>query len=83
MLEKTEESMPLRREQRAENENYWQIELSLLASERKRKNEFKDKKELVAFATTAIKEVYFQDYKTAAYDDTNTEIDESHLDYII
>jgi len=27
--------MPLRREQRAENENYWQIELSLLATERK------------------------------------------------
>lgn len=56
--------------------------ISSLAIGRRQKNELNDKKELEALATTAIKEVYFQDYKTAAYD-SNTEIDESHLDYII
>jgi hypothetical protein len=64
-----------------ENETYWQSELNSLAIECKQKNEFNDKNELGALAT-AIKEVYFQDYK-AAYDDRHTEIDKSHFDYII
>jgi len=49
-------------------ENYWQDELSSLGIECKRKNEFNDKKDLEALAN-AIKEVYFQDFKTAYNDD--------------
>jgi hypothetical protein len=51
-------------EQQAENESYWQNELSSLGIEPKRKNELNDKEELEALAT-AVEEVYFQDYKTA------------------
>jgi hypothetical protein len=47
-----------------EDENYWKSELRSLGIECKRKNELNDKEELQALAT-AIKEVYFQDYKTA------------------
>ena len=65
----------------AESENYWEEELSTLAIECKRKNELNDEDELEALAT-AIKEVYFQDYKTA-YDDSHGEIDRSHFEYII
>jgi hypothetical protein len=65
----------------AESENYWEDELSTLAIECKRKNELNDEDELEALAT-AIKEVYFQDYKTA-YDDSHGEIDRSHFEYII
>jgi hypothetical protein len=64
-----------------ENEKYLQSELSSLGIKCKRKNEFNDKEELEALAT-AIKEVYFQDY-TTAYDDSHTEIDKLHFDYII
>lgn len=46
------------------DENYLQYELSSLGINCKRRNEFNDKDELEALAT-AIKEVYFQDYKTA------------------
>jgi len=46
------------------DENYLQNELSSLGIDCKRRNEFNDKDELEALAT-AIKEVYFQDYKTA------------------
>lgn len=46
------------------DENYLQNELSPLGIDCKRRNEFNDKGELEAVAT-AIKEVYFQDYKTA------------------
>ncbi len=45
-------------------ENYLQTELSSLGIDCKRRNEFNDKEELEALAN-AIKEVYFQDYKTA------------------
>ena len=48
-------------------ETYLQAELSSLGVECKRKNEFNDKKELEALAN-AIKEVYFQDFKTAYND---------------
>jgi hypothetical protein len=65
----------------AESENYWEDELSTLAIECKRKNELNDEDELEALAT-AIKEVYFQDYKTV-YDDSHGEIDRSHFEYII
>ena len=43
---------------------YWQNELKLLGIEPKRQNELNDKAELEALAET-IKQVYFQDYKTA------------------
>ena len=45
-------------------ENYLQSELNSLGIDCKRRNEFNDKEELEALAN-AIKEVYFQDYKTA------------------
>jgi len=66
-----------------ENEKgYWQNELSSLGIECKRSNELNDNEELATLAT-ALKEVYFQDYKTA-YDSSNTEIiDKSHFDYIV
>jgi hypothetical protein len=48
---------------RVENEeSYLQSELSSLGIESKQKNEFNDKKDLEALAT-AIKEVYFQEYR--------------------
>ena len=50
-----------------EDESYWQSELRSLGIDCKRKNELNDKQELQALAT-AIKEVYFQDYKTAYND---------------
>jgi hypothetical protein len=56
----------------AESENYWEDEVSTLAIECKRKNELNDDDELEALATS-MKEVYFQDYKTA-YDDSHGEI---------
>jgi hypothetical protein len=57
----------------AENEkDYWENELSSLGIECKRKNEFNDNEELKTLAI-AIKQVYFQDYKTA-YDNTQAEI---------
>ncbi len=52
-------------EQQVEDESYWQNELISLNIEPKRKNELNDKGELEALAT-AIKEVYFQDYKIIA-----------------
>ena len=52
-----------------EDENYWQSELRSLGIECKRKNELNDKEELQVLAM-AIKEVYFQDYKTA-YNDSH------------
>ncbi len=61
-----------------DDENYWQSELSSLGIEYKRKNELNDKEELRALAT-AIKEVYFQDYKTA-YDDNHKQIDKLHFE---
>ncbi len=65
-----------------EEANYLQGELSSLAIECKRKNEFNDEEELQAL-TTAIKEVYFQDYKTAYNDTSNIEIDQSHFEHLI
>ena len=59
-----------------------QSELCSLGIECKRLNEFNDKDELKALAT-AIKEVYFQDYKTAYNNTSNTEIDQSHFDHLI
>jgi hypothetical protein len=66
-----------------EEENYLQSELSSLGVDCKRKNELNDKQELEGLAT-AIKEVYFQDYKTAYDDDDiHKEIDKSHFGHLI
>ena len=65
----------------SEDKNNLQAELDSLGIECKRTNEFNDKEELQALAT-AMKEVYFQDYKTA-YNDSDREIDKSHFDHII
>jgi hypothetical protein len=62
--------------------DYLYGELSSLAVECKRRNELNDKDELEALAN-AIKEVYFQDYKTAYDTSNNTEIDQSHFEHLI
>jgi hypothetical protein len=64
---------------------YLQTELNSLGIECKRTNEFNDKDELEGLVI-AIKEVYFQDYKTEYNNDTssNTEImDQSHFCHLI
>ncbi len=63
--------------------NYLQAELKSLGIQPKRKNELNDKGELEVLAS-AIKDDYFQDYKTA-YDtnNINTQIDKSHFDHLI
>jgi hypothetical protein len=66
-----------------EEENYLQSELSSLGIDCKRKNELNDEEELEGLAT-AIKEVYFQDYKTAYQEEYDQiEIDKSHFDHLI
>jgi hypothetical protein len=47
-----------------DKKDYWQNELKSLGIEPRRQNEFNDKEELEALAEI-IKEVYYQDYKTA------------------
>jgi hypothetical protein len=47
-----------------DKKDYWQNELKSLGIEPRRQNELNDKEELQALAES-IKEVYFQDYKTA------------------
>jgi hypothetical protein len=65
-----------------ENEkSYLQSELNSLGINCKRMNEFSGKEELEALAT-ALKEVYFQDYKTA-YNTSDREIDQSHFGHLI
>lgn len=61
--------------------NHCESELSSLGIECKKRNEFNDKEELEALATT-IKEVYYQDYKTAS-NLSGIEIDQSHFDHLI
>lgn len=70
---------------REQEENRLQVELGSLGIDCKRKNELNGKEELEALAA-AIKEVYFQDYKTAYDDDDNDihkEIDKSHFGHLI
>jgi hypothetical protein len=47
-----------------DKKDYWQNELKSLGIEPRRQNELNDKEELEALAEI-IKEVYYQDYKTA------------------
>ena len=64
------------------DESVLQNKLRSLDIDCKRTNEFNDKDELEALAN-AIKEVYFQDYKTAYNNTSNTEIDQSHFGHLI
>ena len=52
------------KKERPDKKEYWQNELKSLGIEPRRQNELHDKEELQALAEI-IKEVYFQDYKTA------------------
>ena len=52
------------KKERPDNKEYWQNELKSLGIEPRRQNELNDKEELQALAEI-IKEVYYQDYKTA------------------
>jgi len=47
-----------------DKDEYWQSELRSLGVEPKRKNDLNDREELEALADN-IKQVYYQDYKTA------------------
>ena len=62
--------------------NYLQTELSSLGIESKKRNEYNDKEELEILAT-AIKEAYFQGYKTAYSNTSDREIDQSHFEHLI
>ena len=48
----------------SDKKDFWENELKSLGIEPERKNELNDKEELQALAEI-IKEVYYQDYKTA------------------
>jgi len=54
----------LKNEHLSDKKDYWQNELKSLGIEPRRQNELNDKEELQALAEI-IKEVYYQDYKTA------------------
>jgi hypothetical protein len=54
----------LKKEHLSDKKDYWQNELKSLGIEPRRQNELNDKEELEALAEI-IKEVYYQDYKTA------------------
>jgi hypothetical protein len=67
----------------SDKKGYWLNELVSLGIQPKRKNDLNDKEELKALADN-IKQVYYQDYKTADDDDDDKEeIDDPRLDYII
>ena len=68
-------------EQQADAENYWQNELRSLGIESKRKNRLNDREELQALAES-IKQVYYQDYKTA-YGEDDEKVKASEFGYII
>ena len=63
---------------------YWQSELRSLSIEPKRTNDLNDAQELAALADN-MKQVYFQDYKTAydVPDKASFECNGRSLDYII
>ena len=58
------------KKERPDKKEYWQNELKSLGIEPSRQNELNDKEELQALAEI-IKEIYFQDYKTAYSEDIN------------
>ncbi len=58
-----------KKESPSDKKDFWENELKSLGIEPKRENELNDKAELEALAEI-IKQVYYQDYKTA-YSDVN------------
>ena len=52
------------RKERLDKKDFWENELKSLGVEPRRQNELNDKEELEALAEI-IKQVYYQDYKTA------------------
>jgi hypothetical protein len=58
--------------ERLDKKDFWENELKSLGVEPLRQNELNDKEELQALAET-IKQVYYQDYKTA-YDTNDSNI---------
>lgn len=69
-------------EQQVDTENYWQNELRSLGIESKRRSKLNDKEELQALADT-IKQVYYQDYKTAYSEEDEDKVKASGFGYII
>ena len=69
----------MKKEQRGKKD-YWDNELRSLGIEPKRKNDLNDEEELAALADN-IKQVYYQNYKTAY--DHDIDSDDSRFDYII
>jgi hypothetical protein len=65
-----------------DTENYWQNEARSLVIEPKRKNKLNDKGELQALADS-IKQVYYQDYKTAYSEEHDKKVKASDFSYII
>jgi hypothetical protein len=57
------------KKERPDKKDFWENELKSLGIEPRRQNELNDKEELQALADI-IKQVYYQDYKTAYDDDT-------------
>jgi hypothetical protein len=68
-------------EKQSDKKNYWLYELDSLGIGPKRHNELNDKEELEALADS-IKQVYYQDYKTA-YDPNINSSEDKRLDYLI
>jgi len=66
-------------EEQMNKKTIWQSELKSLGIEQKRKNELNDRRELEALADN-IKQVYYQDYKSAYSSDSDEEIIESNFD---
>ena len=58
------------KERPSDKKDFWEIELKSLGIEPKRENELNDKAELEALAEI-IKQVYYQDYKTANGDSSD------------
>jgi hypothetical protein len=69
-------------EQQSDTENYWQNELRSLGTESKRKNKLNYKEELQSLADT-LKQVYYQDYKTAYSEEDDEKAKASDFGYII
>jgi len=61
-------------------QDYWQNELRSLGIHPKRRNELNDWEELASL-TENIKQIYYQDYKSAY--SGKEDIDESHFEHII
>jgi hypothetical protein len=69
-------------QQQSDTETYWQNELRSLGIGSKRKNKLNDKEELQSLANT-LKQVYYQDYKTAYSEEDDEKVKALDFGYII